>query len=572
MNEQVGNPYWQLRSRLLLALFGIAALGLLVRALSLQVLDDGFLTGQARARHQRVVELPAHRGMITDRYHEPLAVSTPVDSIWVNPKQILEDKESVLALVKALNLDARAFQKRLNEREDKEFLYVARHMAPNDAARVMALKLPGVYTQREYRRYYPAGEVMAHVLGFTNIDDRGQEGLERVFDGWLRGEPGHKLILRDRMGRTIDNLDQLNEPRPGHTLALSIDRRLQYIAYRELKATVAQYHAKSASMVVLDPRTGEVLAMVNQPSFNPNNRSDLDADHYRNRAVTDVFEPGSSFKPFIMAAALEAKAIPLNLVIDTNPGWYMLQGHMVRDIHNYGRLTLTDILRVSSNVGTSRIALQTNPQTLWGTLKSFGMGEVTNSGFPGERQGYLGYYSHWRPLDRATLAFGYGVSVTALQLAKAYAILAADGVTYPITFLRRDEGVTGQRVISESTAQLVRNMLEQVVAAGTGTRAAVAGYTVAGKTGTARKSSGGSYAEKNYLSVFAGMVPAKDPRLVGVVIVNEPQGGHYYGGEVAAPAFGRVMAEAVRLLDIAPDALPPAGVTKLPMPAQGRFD
>jgi len=487
MNERVDNPYWPLRSHLLLVLFALAALGLLARALSLQVLDDGFLTGQARARHQRVVEIPAHRGMITDRYHEPLAVSTPVDSIWVNPKQILEDRPAIGALAKALDLKPSVLEKRLLDREDREFIYVMRHLAPADAARVMALKLPGVYTQREYQRYYPAGEVMAHVLGFTNIDDRGQEGLERVFDGWLRGEPGHKLILRDRMGHTIDNLDQLNEPKPGSTLALSIDRRLQYIAYRELQAAVAQYHAKSASMVVLDPHTGEVLAMVNQPSFNPNNRSNLDADHYRNRAVTDVVEPGSSFKPFIMAAALEAKAIPLDLVIDTNPGWYKLQGHVVRDIHNYGRLTLTDILRVSSNVGTSRIALQTNPQTLWETLKGFGMGEITNSGFPGERQGYLGYYSHWRPLDRATLAFGYGVSVTALQLAKAYAILAADGVTYPITFVRRDDSVTGQRVISEDTAQRVRRMLEQVVAAGTGTRAAVAGYTVAGKTGTARK-------------------------------------------------------------------------------------
>lgn len=572
MNERVDNPYWPLRSHLLLVLFALAALGLLARALSLQVLDDGFLTGQARARHQRVVEIPAHRGMITDRYHEPLAVSTPVDSIWVNPKQILEDRPAIGALAKALDLKPSVLEKRLLDREDREFIYVMRHLAPADAARVMALKLPGVYTQREYQRYYPAGEVMAHVLGFTNIDDRGQEGLERVFDGWLRGEPGHKLILRDRMGHTIDNLDQLNEPKPGSTLALSIDRRLQYIAYRELQAAVAQYHAKSASMVVLDPHTGEVLAMVNQPSFNPNNRSNLDADHYRNRAVTDVVEPGSSFKPFIMAAALEAKAIPLDLVIDTNPGWYKLQGHVVRDIHNYGRLTLTDILRVSSNVGTSRIALQTNPQTLWETLKGFGMGEITNSGFPGERQGYLGYYSHWRPLDRATLAFGYGVSVTALQLAKAYAILAADGVTYPITFVRRDDSVTGQRVISEDTAQRVRRMLEQVVAAGTGTRAAVAGYTVAGKTGTARKSTGGSYAQKNYLSVFAGMIPAKDPRLVGVVVVNEPQGGHYYGGEVAAPVFSRVMEEAVRLLDIAPDALPPEGVTKLATPPQGRFD
>ena len=553
------NRQWFWRTRAVLVGFALVAVSLVGRAVDLQILDDGFLTGQARARHQRVVEIPAHRGRILDRAGEPLAVSTPVDSLWADPGPLLAQPGAVAALARATGGDAGKLRQRLVRRSGRQFVYIRRHMAPDDADKVMALGLPGVHVQREYRRYYPSGEVGAHVLGFTNIDDQGQEGLELAYNEWLDGEPGRKRILRDRFGHTIDDLGRLQAARAGRDMVLSLDRRIQYVAYRELKSAVARHGAISGSVVVLDVTTGEVLAMVNQPSFNPNNRQGAAAGHYRNRAVTDVFEPGSSFKPFVLAAALEAGVVAPASPVSTGPGWFMVQGKTIQDRRNFGRLTVQGVLRESSNVGMSKIALRTDSQALWRTVQRLGFGQVTGSGFPGERTGHLSHYADWQPIEQATFAYGYGVSVTALQLAQAYAVIAANGIRRPVSLIKVAEAPTGERVMDPSVAAQLREMLESVVASGTGRRASIPRYRVAGKTGTARKSAQGGYASDRYVAVFAGMAPARSPRLVTVVVINEPTGDDYYGGEVAAPTFSAVTRAALRFMDVPPDNLPAGG-------------
>jgi len=552
------NPYWQKRQRVISVLFCCVALGLVGRAFSLQVLDDGFLTDKARAKHEKVVDIAAHRGRILDRRMEPLAVSTPVDTIAVNPADLLKVPGGVRKLARALGRDATQLHQYLAQRSTRGSVFVSRHLDPEDAAKIVELKLAGVHIKREYRRYYPASAVTGHLLGFNNIDDRGQEGLELAFDEWLRGVPGSKRVLRDSRGGVLDDLEQITEPKPGKDLVLSIDRRLQYIAFRELEAAVIANQAKSGTMVILDPQSGEILAMVNQPTFNPNNRSERVVERYRNRAVTDVFEPGSTFKPFIVGAALEAGIVRSDTMVDTGPGHFAVQGGVIRDHKNYGRLTVAGVLRESSNIGSSKIALAMRPEHLWKELQGFGFGHLTGSSFPGERPGHINPTNAARPFEVATLAFGYGVSTTALQLAQAYSVLAADGMARPVSFFRRNQPVAAERVISADTARQIREMLQDVVVSGTGKKAAIPGYTVAGKTGTAKKASAGGYSSNRYISVFAGMVPAGSPRLVAVVMINEPSAGRYYGGDVAAPVFERVMGEAVRLFDIPPDALPAA--------------
>lgn len=544
------------RRGLILGLFAFGMLVLLARAFDLQVLKRDFLQGEGDARHQRVVAIPAHRGMITDRNGEPLAISTPVDSVWANPQETALAREQLPRLARLLGLDLDELQRRLAERADREFVYLQRHINPDLAREVMALGVPGVSLQREYRRYYPMGEVAAHVLGFTNIDDRGQEGLELAYDSWLSGQPGAKRVIRDRLGRVVEDVEQLRAPRPGKSLRLSLDRRVQYLAYRELKAAVQAHAARSGSVVVLDAATGEILAMVNQPAYNPNTRKGLRGELYRNRAVTDVFEPGSTIKPFTIAAALEAGRYDPSSLIDTAPGFYRVGGHTIRDARNYGTIDLGTVIMKSSNVGASKIALSLEPERLWSIFSRVGFGQVTASGFPGEAAGVLTDPRRWRELERATLAFGYGLSVTPLQLAQAYAVLAADGLHHPTRFVAEADAPPAERVMSASTARQVRAMLEGVVSpGGTGRRAAVAGYRVAGKTGTVRKVGAGGYTEDRYVAVFAGMAPASHPRLVTVVMINEPRTGGYYGGEVAAPVFSRVMSGALRLLDIPPDAI-----------------
>lgn len=546
---------WHARTVILLALFAVAVAALAWRAVELNLNDGAFLNAQADARHLRTVEVPAHRGMIVDRHGESLAASTPVDSFWAQPSELIASGR-VHELAVALEVDTASLDAQLRERSDRQFAWLRRHMGPDEAARVAALEIPGVHRVREYRRYYPAGEVTSHVLGFTNIDDAGQEGIELAFDEWLRGEPGRKQVLRDRLGRVIADVQSLEQPRAGRELALSIDRRIQYLAFRELKSAVAAHGARGGSLVVMDANTGEVLAMVNQPAFNPNNRQGLSADRYRNRAATDVLEPGSSFKPFVIAAALESGRFDARSTVDTSPGLLRVRGGTVRDVRNNGVIDIATLLSRSSNVGASKIALSLDPEQIWRVLQSFGFGEITGSGFPGEQAGLLNHFMQWREIGQATLSYGYGISVTPLQLAQAYSVIAADGLRYPVTLVRRDEPVAGQRVLPVGTARDLRVLLEAALAPdGSAAGARVRGYRVAGKTGTVRKTEAGGYALDRHLSVFAGMAPASRPRIVAVVVIDEPTRGGYYGGEVAAPVFGRVVAGALRLLDVAPDGI-----------------
>jgi cell division protein FtsI (penicillin-binding protein 3) len=555
----------------LMLLLGVAAL--LWRMGDLNLNQREFLQGQGDARYLRVVSIPAHRGMITDRNGEPLAISTPVESVWANPPQLAQARGRWPQLAKVLGLAADDLEQLLARRMDKEFVYLRRHITPELAEQVMALRIPGVALQPEYRRYYPMGEVAAHVVGFTNIDDAGQEGIELMMDQKLRGTPGSKRVLRDRLGRIVENVESIREPRPGDDLQLSIDRRIQYLAYRELKAAVSRHQASAGSAVVLDVTTGEVLAMVNQPAYNPNNRSDLSSKRFRNRAVTDVFEPGSTMKPFTISAALESGKYRPHTPVNTSPGMLRLGGFTIRDARDYGRIDVSTVIQKSSNVGASRIALSLEPRQLWDVYSRYGFGYDTGSGFPGEAAGLLNAYQDWRKVERATVSYGYGLSVTTLQLTNAYATLAAGGKQRPISFLKLDQESLpeARQAIRPEIASKVKKMLERVVQkGGTGTRAQVAGYRVAGKTGTVRKASAGGYNEDNYLSVFAGMAPASRPRLAMVVVVDRPDDGEYYGGVVAAPVFSRVMEGALRLLDVAPDDLESLQGVKVAMMGEQR--
>lgn len=527
------------------------------RAVQLQLLEQEFLARQGDARHLRVATIAAHRGMITDRHGEPLAVSTPVDSIWVNPRQLLQASDRVEDLAGALGWRSDRLLGLLTQNPDREFFYLMRHMPPYKAEAILDLEIPGVYTQREYRRYYPAGEVAGHVIGFTNVDDQGLEGLELAYDPWLAGQPGAKRVLRDRLGRAIDNVESIRAPQAGRDLRTSLDLRIQYLAYRSLKAAVRQHSARAGSVVILDVATGEVLAMVNQPGYNPNDRRRFDVDRFRNQAATDLFEPGSSFKPFIVAAALESGRYQVDTFIDTSPGYIIVGAKTIEDKRNLGRVPITTVLTKSSNVGASRIALSLDPPQLWAVLDSFGFGELTSSGFPGESAGLLNHHQHWREIGQAVLAYGYGLSVTPLQLAQAYAILGAGGIKRPVSLIAVETSPPASRVISRGTADAVMGMMETVTGPeGTARAAKLEGYRVAGKTGTVRKAAAGGYAENRYTAVFGGLAPASRPRLAIVVVVHEPGEGVYYGGEVAAPVFAEVAAGALRVLGVAPDETP----------------
>jgi len=550
--------------------FVLAAGALAARAVQLQVFNRDFLNEQADTRHLRTEKISAHRGTITDRNGEPLAISTPVDSIWANPRELAVAVE-VPQLARALDMDSELLMRRITRSMDKEFLYLKRHLSPEQAHRVLALSLPGVNVMREYRRYYPAGEVTGHLVGFTNVDDEGQEGLELAFNHWLAGESGAKRVLKDRLGRSVENVASIRPPSPGKDLRTSIDLRLQYLAYRTLKSAIRDFDANSGSIVILDIATGEVLAMVNQPAYNPNDRSQYSAERYRNRAITDIFEPGSSIKPLVVAAALEAGDYRPSSLVDTAPGYVNVGARRIADSRKLGRVSLTTVLARSSNVGITKVAMSLEPDQLWQTMTRFGLGSLTASGFPGESAGLLTHFNHWRPINQATLAYGYGLSVTPLQLAQAYAALGAGGTIRPVSLIALNEPPEGERILSRDTAAEVRRMMEEVVRpGGTGTKAAVTGYRVAGKTGTAWKFTAGGYSEDRYLSFFAGVAPASDPRLAAVVVIDEPHGELYYGSDVAAPVFGEVMSESLRLLAIPPDALPERGPGESVMQAMSR--
>ncbi len=547
------------RRNIVLVMMASVFVLLLWRVVYLQIFKRDFLMKQGAARHLRVVAIKAYRGMITDRMGEPLAISSPVKSVWIDPRIFVADDGDLQKLARVLSLDPVKLKRRISRhvRRKSEFLYVKRQIPQSLAARVAALNLKGVNLMQEYKRYYPTGEVNAHVVGFTNVDDKGQEGIELAFDRRLSGSSGEKRVRKDRIGHIVEDVERIRPTLHGKPVRLSIDHRLQYLSYRILKNAVKKNKALSGSLVILDIRTGEILAMVNQPSYNPNDRSQYFDRNYRNRAVTDLFEPGSTIKPFVIAAALQSKKYTPATRIDTRPGRIELSGRVIHDTRNYGVLSLAKVLIKSSNIGTSRVALKLGAEVLWKQYRLLGFGQSTHSGFPGEASGVLNHYRHWNKVETASHSFGYGLSVTILQLAQAYMVLGNDGVRKPVSILRRDGPVFGRRVIHYTAARDVRRMLEKVVSAqGTGRLAAIDGYRVAGKTGTVKKLAAKGYSDKKYLALFAGFVPASRPRLVCVVLINEPRAGEYYGGKVAAPVFSEVMKNALRILNIAPDRLP----------------
>jgi cell division protein FtsI (penicillin-binding protein 3) len=562
-----GASTYRWRSAVILGLVVLGAVGLAARAVELQLIDHGFLAKQGDNRSMRVVKIAAHRGAITDRSGEPLAVSTPVDSVWVNPQELNDNIDQLPRLAKALKQDQQVLARRVTSNLDREFLYLERAMPPEEAAHVKGLGIPGVYLQREYRRYYPAGEVTGHVVGFTTIDDQGQEGLELGYDQLMNGEDGAKRVIQDMFGHYVENVESIRAARPGRDFVTSIDLRIQYLAYRELKEAMQDYRAKAGSVIVIDVDTGEVLAMVDQPSYNPNDREQLKPALYRNRAVTDIFEPGSSIKPFIMAAALASGQYRPDSVVDTSPGFIQVGNKVFEDESNLGVIDLATILAKSSNVGTAKVALSLKPEQIWDTLSSLGFGQVTGSSFPGESAGMLSHYSHWRPIGIATLSHGYGLSVTPLQLAHAYATIGAGGIKRPISFERLPpptpaHPIPGERVMDAKVAHALVQLMEQVIAkGGTATRASLVGYRVSGKTGTAFKSIAGGYSTDRIMAVFAGLVPASHPKLATVVVIDEPSrdvhevGTLAQGGTVAAPVFASVMSGALRLMDVPPDDL-----------------
>jgi cell division protein FtsI (penicillin-binding protein 3) len=548
---------FRLRAAFVLGVLGLGAAGLIARAVDLQLVDRGFLISQGDARFTRVVATLAHRGKIFDRNGAPLAVSTPVDSAWANPKELATATGQWKDLAKLLQRDRAEFIRRLSSSQDRDFIWLARHMQPEEAQAIRKMDLPGVNLVREYHRYYPAGEVVGHVLGFTSVDDEGQEGAELAFDHLLAGEDGRKRVIQDRKGRKVEDIENISTARPGGDVTLSIDMRIQYLAYRELKAAIRDNRAHSGSMVVLDVTTGEILAMVNQPTFNPNDRGQATAAMYRNRAATDIIEPGSSIKPFVVAAALQSGRYDAASIIDTSPGFVRVGTKVVEDEHQLGAIGLAEILAKSSNVGMTKIALTLEPQQIWTTLTQLGFGRVTASEFPGESAGVLSNYSSWRPVGISSLSRGYGLSVTPLQLAQAYATVGAFGVARPVTMRKVEADVPGERVLSEQNARTLVTLLESVVSDGTGKRAAIPGYRVAGKTGTAWKAIGGGYADDRYVAIFGGVAPATRPRLAAVVVINDPAAGLYYGGDVSAPVFSAVVGGALRLMGVAPDSAQP---------------
>jgi cell division protein FtsI (penicillin-binding protein 3) len=551
----------QWRLYLVLFMMSLCVLAIVWKASSLHITERDFLQGQGDARTIRTVPLVANRGLITDRNGEPLAVSTPVKSIWVDPGDLLDSPESIAVLAEQLELNAEVLAGNIRKNASREFLYVKRRLPPADADAILDLDLPGVYAQQEYQRFYPQGEVTAHLVGFSNVDDIGQEGLELTYDEWLRGVPGRRQVMKDRRGHIIEELNILQPAQPGNSLELSIDFRIQNLAYKELKAEFITRRAKAASAVVLDIRSGEVLAMVNQPSYNPHNRAGLtDFSVLRNRAITDVFEPGSTIKPFTIIAALESGLYTPGTVIETGPGWMMISGDEVKDIANYGTLNLSSVITKSSNIGTSKIALNIGPEPIRDVLERVGFGQMLGTGFPGERGGVLPNPRRWSRIETATLSYGYGLSSSALHLAQAYSVIADRGLRKPVSLLKLDEEalqtLPTEQVVSEQHADQVLAMLKTVVdasAGGAATDANVPFYQVAGKTGTAHVVGEFGYEENLHNSLFAGLVPASDPRLVIVVIVNEPKGDEHYGGQVAAPVFSRIASGAMRILDVSPD-------------------
>lgn len=542
---------WRSRVVLLFCLAGFAVL--LGRAFYLQGLNNEFLQAKGEARFVRVVDMPASRGPVTDRHGKMLAISTPVESIWTSPADLELDGGQVTRLASALGMDRKLLSERIAD-NGKNFVWLKRQLSPEQAGGVMALKIPGVFQQREFRRYYPSGDVTAHVIGFTGVDDQGQEGIELAQQGTLAGATGQKRVIKDRKGRIVEEIENLKMPREGKSVKLSIDERFQYLAHRELKAAVEANKAKGGALVMLDAKTGEILALVNQPDFNPNNRAQVQLKQMRNRSITDVFEPGSTFKPFAVSTALEAGIVKPDTVIITGPG-LTIGSKTITDLpHRSSQLTVAEIIQTSSNIGTARIALQLPSERLWNMYNDLGFGVAPKTGFPGEATGRLRAAKTWKPIEQANMGFGYGISVSALQLARAYTIFTNDGVLLPVTFLKRDGDVIGKQIISPKTARAMAQMLETVTQqGGTAKKGQVPGFRVAGKTGTTEKLVNGQYTENFYVSSFVGFGPVSSPRYIIAVTIDEPSAGKHFGGEVAAPVFSTVMSQALRMSGVLPD-------------------
>ncbi|HLA33221.1 MAG TPA: penicillin-binding transpeptidase domain-containing protein [Pseudomonas sp.] len=549
------------RFRLVLLLLALMVGAIAWRIVDLQVFDQSFLQAHGDARSVRHIPIPAHRGLITDRNGEPLAVSTPVTTLWANGKELQNGKAKWGVLATALGQDAKTFSERLAAAREREFIYLVRGLTPEQGQRILDLKVPGVYAIEEFRRFYPAGEVAAHVVGFTDIDDRGREGMELAFEDWLAGVPGKRQVLKDRRGRLIKDVQVAQNAKAGKALALSIDLRLQYLAHRELRNALIENGAKAGSLVMVDVKTGEVLAMVNQPTYNPNNRRNLQPAAMRNRAMIDVFEPGSTVKPLSMSAALQTGRWKPEDIVEVWPGSLRIGRYTIKDVSKTeGReLDLTGILINSSNVGMSKIAFDIGGEAIHDLMGNLGFGQDTGLGFPGERVGALPSHREWRQAETATLSYGYGLSVTAVQLAHAYATLANNGKALPLSMTRVDGKPDGAQVLPEDVAKTMQGMLQQVIEAPRGVfRAQVPGYHVSGKSGTARKASVGSkgYTANAYRSLFAGFGPSGNPRIALVVVIDEPSKAGYFGGLVSAPVFSKVMAGSLRLMNITPDNVP----------------
>nr|WP_107504120.1 penicillin-binding transpeptidase domain-containing protein [Pseudomonas resinovorans] len=549
------------RFRVVLGLLAIMVGAISWRIVDLHVIDHDFLKAHGDARSVRHIPIPAHRGLITDRNGEPLAVSTPVSTLWTNPKDLMALRDEWPRIAQALGQDPKAFAQRIEQNANREFMYLVRGLTPEQGQAIMANKAPGVYGIEEFRRFYPAGEVTAHVVGFTDVDDRGREGVELSFDEWLAGVPGKRQVLKDRRGRLIKDVQVARNAKPGKTLALSIDLRLQYLAHRELRNALVENGAKAGSLVIVDVKTGEVLAMANQPTYNPNNRRNLQPAAMRNRAMIDVFEPGSTVKPISMSAALQSGRWKPEDKVEVYPGSLQIGRYTIKDVSKTEGpiLDLTGILINSSNVGMSKIAFDIGGEAIYDTMRKLGMGQDTGLGFPGERVGNLPNHREWRKAETATLSYGYGLSITAIQLVHAYATLANNGQAVPLSMTRVDSIPDGAQVIPAEVAKTMQGMLQQVVEAPRGVfRAQVPGYHVSGKSGTARKASVGTkgYTQNAYRSLFAGFGPSTNPRIAMVVVIDEPSKAGYFGGLVSAPVFGKVMAGALRLMNIAPDNLP----------------
>lgn len=565
VQQTIKLPQWRRRLLLVLVLlcFGV----LIGRAVLLQGVRHSFYQKEGDARTTRAMTLYAHRGMIVDRNGEPLAISSPVESIWANPADAQANKAQVAQLAKLLEMKEAEISTKL-AKQNRDFVYLKRRISPELANHIMALHIPGVYMQREYKRFYPAGEVSAHLVGYTGSDEKGLEGFELQYQSWLSGKTGSRHVIKDRQGHIVDDLEAVKLPQDGRDLVVSIDRKVQYLAYRELAKAVEENNAKAGAAVVLNAKTGEILAMANYPAYNPNNPS-KDVTKSRNRAIVDQFEPGSTMKPMTISAALETGKYTPETKIETAAGTYKIGPATVHDSHPNGLLTVAQVIQKSSNVGSAKIALSLEPKYMWGVFNQLGFGTITHVNFPGEAAGKLRNYKTWRPIEQATISFGNGISVTLLQLARAYTVFANDGELRPVTLLKSKDVAVGQQVFSKETALSVRDMLETVVqAGGTAPKAQVMGYRVAGKTGTAHKPGIGGYQDK-YIASFVGMAPASNPKLIVAVMIDEPSNGQYYGGIVAAPVFSAVMGATLRMMGVPQDApnnnviLPPADIPEV---------